>query len=641
MSFEFAYDSSIMFNGRLIPGERISGSSFDFEGKCLLTMEKGLLRWQIREEGDYVFVFSVGSSRPHSYKVMVPGVWYDGNPCGEGLFPSSSKSPVWHFLETRMAVPAMVELYSEGYSFAASLSPAREYRELADSSWTGSSVVFRIPGKEEPYSYRGKKSLVATEKDIAPVLHLKKGDSYERGLNLLGRECGKYQLYEEFIRCYYHESCQPLPASWRRYAVGKLVRLLNLVRVEGPHAYLLMGEDNGEVDDVYRYTSASFLVKSLEAAYEFYTTGPEILLQENKELQKARERIACLLGEVNDEGLLKILALRIADSFLACESSPGCFQDCIDIRTGERGGYLGIGEHPEFRYLINARCNGEAMTSYLKLYEVSGCRRYLELARRVADFYIDNQLDNGSFGRWFSLEGKAVNSSGTNGAYIASFLVELSRFDKDPRLIRAVEKAADYYSNMALADDFYGDTLDADSIDKEAGVAILSFLLSYSEHFGLKHEAALEKAAAFVSTWIWMDDSYIDPASMLGRTGFRTRGLTSVSVAHHHLDFYGMLIAKDYMRLNRLLKNDYYLKLAALLLEGSYQLINDETLRLDRDPVHFYGYQPEQINHTRWDYFSNRANMEGHYGIDIAWVHVLGYGAFLEILRNFPSFLLL
>ena len=53
----------------------------------------------------------------------------------------------------------------------------------------------------------------------------------------------------------------------------------------------------------------------------------------------------------------------------------------------------------------------------------------------------------------------------------------------------------------------------------------------------------------------------------------------------------------------------------------------------------FYGFQPEQVNHTMWDYFSREENMNGTYDIDIAWNNVLGYGAYLYIKREFKDIL--
>ena len=75
----------------------------------------------------------------------------------------------------------------------------------------------------------------------------------------------------------------------------------------------------------------------------------------------------------------------------------GFYQDSISLDTGERGGYLGISEHPEYRKLMNARCTGEAMSAFIELYGKTGHRPFIELPLRVLRFYAAHQLADGEF----------------------------------------------------------------------------------------------------------------------------------------------------------------------------------------------------------------------------------------------------
>ena len=613
---------------------------FVFGDKAILEIKEDSFMLTALSEGMFRLQIDIQSPFEGKSDVMIPSVWYDGNTKGEGLFPSEDESCFWHFEETRMAVPAMIVLsYAEG-SISASLSAATEEETLADASWSPNGISFRIPAKEEPYSYRGKKSLVYTKDDTWPSFHLKKNDTLTRNLNILASEKCKYEAYVDFLNKFYMKKIRKPAYTWREYQETKLTRLLNMVRkAKNGGAYLIMGEGNGEVDAVYHFTSGSFLVKSLEAAVRFAQTPQEAFKSKNKHLQNAVCRIRTLFG-IEEPNLGMSLAKLIADFFLSGEEAPGCFKDCINLETGEIGGYLGIGEHPEFKYLVNARCNGEAMCAYLNLFDILKDIRYLELCKRVASFYLQNQLDSGSYGRWFSPDGESIDSNGTNGAHIGLFLVNLKEhLPFDSRLEESIDKAVIYYASLAAKEEFYADTLDADSADKEAGIAILSFLLSYMEkNRTRKYEKEARKAAYFISTWIWQDESFLPSSSKLKKEGFSTRGLSAVSVAHHHLDFYGMLIAREFLRLYRLTDDEFFHNQALILLAGSLQLIKNDDHALDRSD-YFYGYQPEQINHTKWDYFSFERNMNGTYGIDIAWVNVLGYGAYLDILNNFKEVL--
>ena len=78
---------------------------------------------------------------------------------------------------------------------------------------------------------------------------------------------------------------------------------------------------------------------------------------------------------------------------------------------------------------------------------------------------------------------------------------------------------------------------------------------------------------------------------------------------------------------------------ARKMMDACLSLIGcEENGYLGRD-ASFAGWQPEQINHTSWDYFSDEGNMNGTFGIDIAWVNVLGYSSFLSIAEDFPDIL--
>ena len=117
---------------------------------------------------------------------------------------------------------------------------------------------------------------------------------------------------------------------------------------------------------------------------------------------------------------------------------------------------------------------------------------------------------------------------------------------------------------------------------------------------------------------------------------FSTVGMTSVSVAHHHMDFYGMSMAYDFLRLHEATGDGFYREQAVLMMNACRQLIGTKQNSLGRSS-RFLGWQPEQINYTDWDYFDRPERFCGTYGIDIAWVNVLGLSSYLKIKRRFPA----
>jgi hypothetical protein len=572
-------------------------------------------------------------------EIFIPGVWYRDNAKGTGAFPRAAIASSWCFDESRMSIPAFVSAFSSGNSLSVAKRASSTYETRAAGGWNDEGIYIIRPSVEAPCSYRGKASLVKTESFPGAGIN----DSASETLYLLNtRASSVLDGYEAFVRRFKElsDAGGTPETGWNEYAVSKLTRLLNMVRPEG---CLVMGEGNGKDQAVYEFTAASFLVKSVEAACCFASTPSFVFNFDDADLKEARANAAKRLSLNNDDQLLVNIARRIGHFFLKYEND-GRFLDCVNLCTGEYGGYLGIGEHPEYKHLINARCSGEAMKAYVELYQALKKKgideeEFLIVAQRVAVFFLEHQLSNGSFGRWWARSGKPENTDGTNGAHVAVFLMKLLSVlnDEDEmteRVRTGVRRAVAFYQGIAEEGLFFGDTLDADSADKEAGVVLLELLLSHYEQ--TKDEKALSaagKCAAFVLSWVWQDNLSFPTGSPLEKYGFMTAGVSSVSIAHHHLDFYGMLIASLFLRYAKASGDEFYEKEARLMLSASRQLIAHGPEYLGRDK-HFAGWQPEQINHTYWDYFNREENMNGTYSIDIAWVNVLGYSSYLWFYQN-------
>ncbi len=586
--------------------------------------------------------------------LFIPSVWYQDNTSGKGCFPSKTYAETWSFLETRMSIPCCAQLSNGKRLFTCSTEPTTDESHLASVANDRHGLIISIPGSEWPYSYQGKQSLVDTSKLALPTLQVgPQGHTYTRTFFLGNQKehdsLSGYARFVAFLGKKEQSKAKNLQLpTWDAWFEYKLTRLINLVQADQNNlGYVMMGEGNKEVQDVYCFTSASFLVKSIQAAYEL--TVHTAYEPRQKCLIEAKQRLADRFGFPNDGLLLAKVAKAIGDFFLQAEQSNGIFQDNYDLKKNIWGGYLGIGEHPEFQYMVNSRCNGEAMKYYcllsiaLKRLDIDE-REYIGLGRRVARFYCESQLSNGSFGRWWTEKGKPGDTQGTNGAYIGSFFCSLIPLlnDNDPlkqEMLSAVHHAYTYYSELAFEGAFYGDTLDADSCDKEAGVALLSFFLDLWElEQDKRHLESARLAVQFLVQWIWQQASYLPEESPLGRLGFSTKGMTSVSVAHHHLDFYGMAIGYEFLRYAEATHDMFYYDQAILMIEACRQLVATEQQFLGRDE-RFIGWQAEQLNHTMWEYFDRPTLMNGHFDIDIAWVTVLTLGAYQRIKQQFPDVL--
>ena len=581
-------------------------------------------------------------------EIFAPAIMYRGNEEGKGSYPRLSISRSWSFHESRTAIPACVMLHDDSVAFMVS---AISSDSPCSVSWNGKTITQTIPAYEYPFSYRGKNTLspsegmpfvTGTEFRKTFVISLRRADS------LFADYCASADDFSTALERCDKKRPSPFRQNWADVEALLLTRLLSLVEKADTGTgeyYLAMGRENGEHQEIYDYTAASFLVKSLEGAFLLASensrqvkekASPDVRNQLEKQEKELSERLGTDSGEdVCD--LYRKTACGIARFFLRAEHEPGVFQDCYDLKRRIWGGYLGIGENSQYNSLVNARCNGEAMTAYLQLMDVIPeiSDQILPVVTRVADFYVRNQLQDGNFGRWWSPDGKNVNGLGSNGAYILSFMIRLNRIIPSEKYGTAIDKAAGYYSKMAMKGDFFGDTLDSDSCDKESGEALLSAMLDLWDNGYRKPEylEAAVNAARFVSSWIFQDSIFFDPDTPLGHLGFDSRGMTSASIANQHLDFYGFLIAYDFLRLHRITGVVFFRKQAEMMLEACRQFICSPSQDLGSEQ---YGWQPEQFNHTDWDYY-DMPGKTGTYTIDIAWVTVLSLGSLGKLKKEFPE----
>lgn len=579
-----------------------------------------------------------------NYEIFMPSIMYEKNSQGKGNFPRiDEKHKYWSFIETRMSIPGCIEIYNDNEVLTVGHNSNEIY---SSTSYAHNNINFTIPAVEFPFEYLGKNKLKKVVSDFSKSFkYFEKNTLIKQTYFIYYNKQKKIDLFDQYLnyaKFFLNKKATPLKRSLADTKVLLLRHLLFLVEKKGSLAFLKMGKCNFPNQDIYEFTSASFLVKSIECASIFKNLDID-----NIKKQASRKILNYLIKE-EDEKLVNQsydeLAYSIGDYFLQAEAESGVFRDCYSINEKIWGGYLGIGENHNFQFNINSRTNGEALLSYLSLAKSSDIKHkenYFNLIDNVSNFYLKNQLSNGNYGRWWDGKGNIVDSKGTNGAYIFLFFIKYYQYSKKDKLLQSIIKAIPYYTSLIEANDFFGDTLDADSFDKEAGQILLNCFISLYEIEDFKKDYYIslsKKCANYLISWIQLDNIIFDESTPLGKRNFKTLGYTNVSIANQHLDCYGMMIAYDFLRLYRFCEDDTYCKFAKLMINASLQLISFPDDLLGRS-LNFIGWIPEQINHTRWDYFNNDRNMCGYFSINIAWVQVLVLDYLLKIEVEFPEVL--
>ncbi len=599
---------------------------------------------QINESNYYSIDFKIDHGI-ENYEVFIPSLLFKKNQQGKGNFPKLDKKiKSFSFLETRASISGCIELYNKNKSLIIAHKPNEIY---SSTNWNNNSLIFSIPAVECPYRYLGKSKFEEVElNDCNKFIYLYENQIVKQEYYIYYKSDDNIDMIDQyymFAKNFLHNEKKNRRYCIEDYKAMLLRHLLFLVENDNELSYLKMGRGNFPYQEIYEFTSASFLVKSIECASLLNKIDVKKIKSE------ANRKIVNIL-EYEEEFKLQgmnynELAYRIGDYFLKAESKSGLFRDCYSLKKKIWGGYLGIGENDEYRFYINSRTNGEALLSYLHLAinsDKTHKDKYFKLIDNICGFYLKNQFENGNYGRWWDENGNSLDGKGTNGAYIFRFFIEYYKYSKRKDIFESIKKATPYYTLLVENKNFFGDTLDADSYDKEAGQILLSSFIALYEIEDFKNDVILKlckKCANYLITWIQLDDIIFDVDTPLGKRDFKTKGLTNVSIANQHLDCYGMMIAYDFLELNQYVEDNNYYKFARLMINACFNLISMPHDLLDRN-ISFLGWIPEQINHTSWDYFNDEEKMNGHFSINIAWVQVLVLDYLLKIEEKFPGALL-
>jgi hypothetical protein len=560
---------------------------------------------------------------------IVPAVMYDGNIEGTGRFPRGGLEIGWSFREDRCPIPSCsVVMDGSGRGWAFFTEPAGSEEEISSirSTRRNGGVVLEIatPFEEGPFTYREKGWPVGgqgkpTGKWFPPASGLR----YHRRFTLLpinGPRVPYLQLFASARR----RCMRGDPALWARVDWGRYIALKThwlrthaLYKKKGVTGIIRHRRMPPIIQRFFcDFVGGSFLSKGMEAAVCFYRLGKEC-----------------------GEERLRGLAFEIADFLLRGELPSGLAFDEYSIHGRQFGGFFMPGRG--LSGVASSRCMGESAEQYVRLRE-SGAEdpRWALHARRIADFFLTHQLPDGNYGRFWSPEGKLLDARGTNGAYIIWLMAALARLTGDRAYLDSGNRAARYFIETVTKPQRYTfDTLDAECVDKEAGHALLrAFLLLHRQSGDDALLEAARDAAGFCLGWQFAWDVPFSPSTPLGRLHFHTFGGTSVSVAHHHLDPYGLVIALDFLRLARVLSETCWEDFAHDLMGFCGQLVSTPERPLDRG-ADFIGYQPEQYNHTDWSYIHHLLGGKGSYSSPASWVASATLGAVLDIREEFPAHL--
>ncbi len=255
---------------------------------------------------------------------------------------------------------------------------------------------------------------------------------------------------------------------------------------------------------------------------------------------------------------------------------------------------------------IDACNHGTVTDGYFEAFELlqkAGVDKpeYLKAAIDACNFAMGMQLEDGSFPKNWTREGKIIGTKGTIGCFLCLPLVKAWQHTGEKKYLDSAVKAFwFYFGELAERGFTTAGALDTYSIDKESASPLLRVCLRLYDATGEdRYIDAAEKIGWYLATWMMYFTVEYPADCMISRMGYDTFGSTSVSTPHNALDQYALRDVLSFKRLSELTGNPQWAERAKALWCNANQCISDGTLYIN-GKLRPAGGQDEAIFHTRW-----------------------------------------
>ena len=271
-------------------------------------------------------------------------------------------------------------------------------------------------------------------------------------------------------------------------------------------------------------------------------------------------------------------------------------------------------------YLPADVCNlswgaAEAARTYVLLDSMGIDRtRYLEFAKRVCDFFVNNYDENTGFGLRWNMDGTKVADGGSIGGFTVMALLEVYKVTKDEKYLDCAKRGMKLYAERDI-DNFVctAGAIDCACVDKETAYP---FIRAALELYDITNEARYleiaEKAAYYFQSWMYYYDAIYPSDSEFEQLGYYTSGGTAVSTQHPAIDPWGAIAIPDYMRLAKLTGDDRWNKRARALWCNCILCITPEGGTVFQGHKRPEWLQSEAFFQTRWTRYRKNIEERGH-----------------------------
>ena len=537
--------------------ERIDGSLF----KITRTIE-------VTQTIDSVCIYLSFETNAPSHYAMIPSVNYNGNHWGRGKEPKGfSHEGQWWTVSYR-ATPIPGATYSEGERYAVALwgeNPSQPEEAFScsirpEDAKTTHCLIY--PEEEMPLCYNGRDQYID---GFRHKMRLEKGSSKTIVAYL---HAGEVKPQHRALPAFLQTAWQMAGHDSRVvYDAEKIWQL----GIRYAKDYLWVEEGS------FKGFSCGLLPDDNQGWYHWPYKGEKYAIGWTG--QNASLANSCLIDylRTGDESSLD-KGLACLDTWAGhCVLPNGLFIIHYDYVLGQMkeetldACHLGAAAQNFFEASDLAKqCNNERPA-------------YEQVALGICRFVMDDQQENGVYGRGWTFDGECVVREGTVGCFLVPPMIEAYHRTNDPRFLASAIRAYSHYLEQLNEDGYTtAGALDTWCIDKESSYPLLcSALKLYHTTQDTRYLDDALQISYYLSTWLWHYNGVYPPGDDFTRYNYKTFGGTAVSTQHRHLDPYAVLWVSEWVELSQLTGDPQWKEKALAVWRNGCQLVSDGTLDIN------------------------------------------------------------
>ncbi len=546
---------------------------------------------------------------------MMPAVSYNGNDWGRGNEPKGYKQDGQMRTYSYLRSPIPCATYSEGdkYAVATWTDKPSEADEAKSYGFDGNAHYIFWPEQEEPVTYCGRDrfadgwarlgSMAAGEnRRLTMYVNVSKTETEHRSIRHFLKVAWKMMADKE-IKNYKQKDVIPLNAVWD---LGVQFVKESLWVEEGSFKGFSIGLRPNSDDLGWHQRE--------RGKYEAGWCGQNISLCNSLMTDYLRGVDSADADDVSDAIDSRDKAITCLDCWARnCRLPNGLFVCHFDdVLAGNVPSKYAPGTPIVGKVHTVDACNlGISCCNFIEAYKLAGrCGfdrpEYLELALDALDFVISDQQEDGCYGRGWAWDGECVVRDGTVGAFLIPAMIAAYEQNSEEKYLESAKKAYTYYMTQLREDGYTtAGALDTWCIDKESAISLLRAAMRLrSIEEAESYLADAVQISNYLSTWMWHYDGVYDADDAFVQEGFHTFGATSVSVQHHHLDFYASLWVPEWYELSQLTGDSQWSEKAQVIMRNSTQLISDGELILN-GRLRPAGSQNEAWFQCSWGFYND------------------------------------